>query len=92
VQNREFPVYGFPESRLGYVEPPAILESAIAQLAESVDAVEWRPTAQHLHIETMGETYTIAPDGMVSGEGRYADRLKEIVADQADESTYKYQP
>jgi hypothetical protein len=54
--------------------------------------VEWRPAAQHLHIETLGETYTIAPNGTVSGEGRYADRLEEIVADQTDESTYKYQP
>ena len=92
VQDREIPVYGFPESRLGYVEPPATLESAIAQLAESVDAVEWRPAEQHLHIETLGETFTIAPDGTVSGEGRYADRLEEIVADPTDESTYKYQP
>lgn len=91
VREREIPVYGFPKDRLGYVEIPERLESMITQIAEAVDAVEWRPAEQHLYVEKMGESYTIAPDGTVSGEGIYADRLEEIVADQTEESTYKYQ-
>lgn len=72
--------FGFPERRLRYRSPPTALEAVLARVAPAVDTVEWNLDHQLLVVEKLGETYAIAPDGTVQGDGVFVDRLADLVA------------
>lgn len=80
VQEHGVNQYGFPESRLNYRTPPTALEAVLARVAPEVDAVEWNVEHQILVVEKLGETYAVAPDGTVQGDGVFADQLEDLVA------------